>query len=99
MIDAATYVKMILKKKKITNTEFCKKLNEFENKIGDEKTHIQNITNFLNGAWPLRPKLLHKWEIVLELPEGTLTSMVKEPLSKRGKEEYKKTIEKMKGMR
>lgn len=99
MLDAATYIKMVLKKKNITNAELCRRLNKIEEQIGDDKTHVQNITNFLNGTWPLRPKLLYKWEIALGLSEGTLTSMVKEPFSKCGKEKYKKYMEKLREIR
>lgn len=99
MLNVNDYVKLILQKKKWNNTEFCNRLNELETKLGDKKTHPQNMSAYLNGIWPLRPKLLVKWEYVLGLKENTLVSMVSEPLSKEGKKELKETIEKIKGVK
>lgn len=96
MMNVSDYIKLILKKKKWTNTRLCKELNELEAKIGDSKTQLQNITNYLNGAHPFRPKMLVKWEKVLGLPEGTLVNMVVAPASKNGKNELKEIIKKVK---
>ena len=99
MMSVTDYIKIILKKKKWTNVEFCKKINELEAKLGDERTSPQNISNVLNGQWAIRPKMLAKWEVVLGLMEGTLVSMVREPLSKEGKKELQETKKKLKGVK
>lgn len=99
MMNVTDYIKIILKKKKWTNVEFCRKLNELEAKLGENRTSPQNISNVLNGQWAIRNKMLAKWEIVLGLMEGTLVSMVREPISKEGKKELEEFKKKLKGVK
>lgn len=78
--------------------QFCEKLNELEAKFGDSRTTPQNITNYLNGYWNFRPKILVKYEVVLGLPLGTLVNMVEPPKSKEGQKELKETIKKIRNL-
>lgn len=88
MIDVSTYIKMILKKKKWTNMRLCKELNKIEEQLGDSRTSPQNITNYLNGLWSFRPKILLKYEKALGLEQMTLVNMVSEVLTKESKKEF-----------
>lgn len=95
MLTVNDYIKLVLKKKKWTNTKLCEELNKLEEKIGDKRTTQQNISNYLHGQWSFRPKVLVKYEVALGLPFGTLIDMVKEPLSAEGKKELKDFIKKV----
>ena len=93
MINVGNYIEMILTKKKWTKTKFCEEINRIEAKLGESRTTPQNITNYFNGLWAFRPKILVKWEKALGLKEGTLYKMVVPPATKEGREELKMTIE------
>ena len=95
MLSVADYIKLILKKKKWTRVRLCKELNKVESKLGDSRTTTQNITNYLNGYWEFRPKILVKYEKALGLKFGTLINMVSAPISKDSKRELKRIIEKI----
>ncbi len=95
MLNVSDYIKIILKKKKWTNVKLCEELNKLEDKIGDSKTQKQNISGYFNGAYPFRPKILAKWEVVLDLPLGTLVNMVSPPSTKESKKELKDYIKKV----
>lgn len=95
MINVGTYIIMILEKKKWTKTKLCEEINKIEAKLGESRTHNEDISNYLNGRWAFRPKILAKWEKALDLREGTLVNMVMPPITKDGKEELKKTIERL----
>ena len=97
MIDVATYIKLILQKKKWTNQELCDELNKIEEKLGDSRTSKQNVSNYLNGQWSFRPKILAKYEVALGLAEGTLINMVAPPLTKESQNELKEIIKKVRG--
>lgn len=97
MIDVAGYIKLILQKKKWTYRKLCDELNKIEQKLGDKRTKVENISNYLNGQLPFRPKVLVKYELALDLPFNTLISMVTEPISKEGKLELQETIKKVRG--
>ena len=99
MIDVATYIKMILKKKKWNNQKLCNELNKIEKHLGDRKTTPQNITNYLNGYWSFRPKVLVKYEKVLGLDEDYLVNMVSPPITKEGKQELKETKKKVRSVK
>ena len=96
MLNVNEYIKLVLKKKKWTNVRLCQELNKIEEQLGDVRTSPQNITNYLNGYWSFRPKILVKYEKVLGLNQGTLTNMVKEPLTKESQKELKEIIKKIK---
>lgn len=95
MINVGTYIIMILEKKKWTQTKLCEEINKIEAKLGESRTHTSDISNYLMGRWAFRPKILAKWEKALDLKEGTLVKMVMPPITKEGKEELKKTIERL----
>ena len=93
MINVLDYIKLIMEKKKWTQAKLVEELNRIEKIIGDNKTQKQQVSEYLNGVFPFRPKILIKWELALGLKEGTLANMVSPPMTKEGKEELKKTIE------
>lgn len=95
MINVADYIRILLEKKGWTKTKLCDEINKIEKELGEKRTVPQNITNYLNGMWAFRPKVLAKWEKALGLKEGTLMNMVAPPITKEGKEELKETINKL----
>lgn len=95
MLSVNDYIKLILKKKKWTNVRLCQELNKIEEKLGDSRTTKQNITNYLNGYWDFRPKVLAKYEIALNLQQGTLINMVAPPATKEAQKELKEIIKKV----
>jgi transcriptional regulator with XRE-family HTH domain len=95
MIDVSTYIKLVLEKKKWTRTKLCEEINKIEARLGEKRTTNQNITNYLNGMWAFRPKILAKWEQALGLPRGSLINMVAPPLGKDAKNELRETIERL----
>lgn len=95
MLSVNEYIKLILKKKKWTNIKLCEELNKIESQLGDIRTSPQNITNYLNGYWSFRPKVLAKYEKALGVKQGTLINMVKEPLTKESQKELKEIIRKI----
>ena len=98
MLNVNDYIKLILQKKKWTNVKLCQELNKIEEKLGESRTSKQNITNYLNGAWSFRPKILAKYEVALGLPLYTLINMVELPTSKEGKKELEETIKKVRNI-
>lgn len=95
MIDVCEYIKIIMKKKNISNVELCKKLNKIEEQLGESRTTPQNISNYLHGQWPFRSKILVKYEKALGLQPNTLVSMVAPPTTKEGQKELKEIIKKV----
>ena len=97
MINVSDYIKIVLKKKKMSNIELTKKINEIETKLGNKRTSPQNITNYLNGFNTITKKWLVKVECALDLPLGTLLNMVIEPSSRESKKEIDELITKVRG--
>lgn len=95
MMNVIDYVNLILKKKKMTKTEFCKRLNKIEEQLGIKKTYLENLAYWLNDSTSIKPITLLKWEKALDLTEGTLVSMVSLPKSKESLKEIKKMKEKL----
>lgn len=95
MMNVNEYILLILAKKNWTRHKLCEEINRIESKLGEKHTAVQDITNYINGRWAFRPKILAKWEKALELKEGTLVNMVMPPLTKEGKQELKETIERL----
>lgn len=95
MINVNDYIKLVLQKKKWTNQRLCDELNKIEAHLGESRTSKQNISNYLNGLWDFRPKILAKYEMALGLPVGTLINMVAPPLTKEGQKELQETIKKV----
>ena len=91
MIDVIDFINTIMKKKKISRTGLCRKINRIEEKANlKERTTPQNVTNYLNGYHNIRPKWLVKVEIALSLPPDILVDMVEKPKTRTGKEELRK---------
>ena len=93
MINVCDYILMILDKKKWSRNRLIEELNKIERKLGDRRTDSETVKEYLKGELPFRPKILAKWEIALDLREGTLMNMVSPPITKDGKEELRKTLE------
>lgn len=84
MLNIREYINLVLDKKKMTRADFCKKINQIEEKLGEKKTTTQNITNYLNGTddkHNIGYKTALKMEKALDLPDDTLLKMVKNPLT------------------
>lgn len=99
MIGIAEYVDLILRKKKLSRTEFVKKINEIESRLGESRTTSQNITNYLNGYHSIGRKAAARWEVALGLEEGTLLRMVMQPTSTEGEKEFKDYMNKLQEIR
>lgn len=95
MINVSDYIQMILEKKGWTKTRLCEEINKIDVKLGEKRTSVQVISGYFEGKDTFRPKILVKWEKALGLREGTLVNMVMPPITKEGKEELKKTIERL----
>lgn len=93
MINVSDYIRMILDKKGWSHIQLCREINKIESNLGERRTHNEDISNYLNGRWAFRPKILAKWEVALGLKEGTLINMVAPPITNEGKEELRKTLE------
>lgn len=84
MMNIRDYIMLVLEKKKLTRVEFCKKINSIEEQLGEKKSTVQNITNYLNGTddkHNIGYKMALKMEKALDLPDDTLINMVKSPLT------------------
>lgn len=84
MMNIRDYINLVLMKKKMTRTAFCKEINKIEEKLGEKKSTNQNITNYLNGTddkHNIGYKMALKMEKALNLPDDTLINMVKNPLT------------------
>ena len=75
MITAGTYVKVILKKRNMTQAELLRKMKKM--KLGDDNLHKQHLSRALNS------KMTFIWarriEIALDLPEYSLVKMAGNP--------------------
>ena len=92
---------LVLQKKKMTRADFCKKINEIEDKLGEKKSSTQNITNYLNGTddkHNIGYKMALKMEKALNLPNDTLLNMVKLPISDEAVREFNKLKEKVRNL-
>jgi len=91
MLNIREYIMLVLNKKKMTRAEFCKKINNIEEKLGEKKSSTQNITNYLNGTddkHNIGYKMALKMEKALDLPNDTLINMVKNPLTPDVKKDF-----------
>lgn len=70
-ITIGDYLGLILKKKKISQSEFARMINN----SGLTHIQIQNINNCIKGQVPIGTERARIFEIVLDLPEGTLTNI------------------------
>ena len=99
MIDIREYLTLYLDKKKINRTELVKKINRVEKELGESRTCNANVTNYLNGYHPFRCKVLAKWEVALDLEEGSLFNYVSPPLSSDGVKEFREYLKKLREIR
>ena len=99
MINVADYISLILEKKGWNRTRLMNELIKIESKIGDRRSDLKTIKEYLEGVLPFRPKILAKWEIALGLKEGALMNMVAPPITKDGKDELKRTLETLRKVR
>ena len=83
MISAGTYIKILLKKRNMSQMDLLRKMQSlgFD---GVYKTHINNLINNTES----RPQylLLRKIEIALDLPEFTLINIVGRPSEAKTKQ-------------
>ena len=98
MINVASYIRMILSKKGWSNVRLKEEINKIEVKLGDKRTNVTDISNYLNGIWEWIPNILAKWELALGLKEGALVNMVSPPITKEGKNELKEVIERLRNI-
>ena len=76
MISVGTYVKILLKKRNMSQIDLLRKLQN----LGFEGVYLTHINNFINGKdTVIRYGLIRKIEIALDLPEFTLINMVGRP--------------------
>ena len=90
---------LYLDKKKINRAELVKKINRVEELLGDSRTKPMNVTNYLNGYHSFGRRTLAKWEVALDLDEGSLYLMVAPPLSSEGEREFREYIKKLREIR
>lgn len=98
MMNIREYIDLVLSKKKMTRTEFSRKINEIEEKLGEKKSNCQNITNYLNGTddkHNIGYKMALKMEKALDLPNDTLINMVKSPMTPDVIKDFNKLKEKV----
>lgn len=90
MLSIATIVNVIMKRKNITKKEVLNKMNELD--LGNGKPlSLTHIDNLLSGSEKFGTLWARRFEIVLELEEGYLGSLVKgKGQTKRVKELSKK---------
>ena len=101
MMNIREYIIIVLEKKKMTRREFCNKINEIEEKLGEKKSNYQNITNYLNGTddkHNIGYKMALKMEKALDLPNDTLINMVKNPLTPDVAKDFDKLKKKVRNL-
>lgn len=97
MMLISDYVKIILKKNKISKTELLKRINELEIKVeGEIRTRKQNLTNYLNDFHSWGYEFTRKVEVALGLNDGFLVNMLGKPTTKLAKQRYKEIMDKYK---
>lgn len=99
MMNISEYVDLILRKKKMSRTDFAKRINRIEEKLGDSRTTVTNITNYLNGYHSIGRRAAARWEVALDLEEGTLLRMVSDPSSREGDKDFKEYMKKLREIR
>lgn len=92
MIDATTYVKIILKKRNMSQMDLVRAM---ENK-GIKGIHKQHLSEALNGR--ITPLMARKIEIGLELPKYSIVKIVGFPKTMAGMKEIEKIGEEIKGL-
>ena len=101
MMNIREYIMLVLQKKKMTRADFCKKINQIEDKLGEKKTTNQNITNYLSendDKHNIGYKMALKMEKALDLPPDTLLNMVKSPLTPDVAKDFDKLKKKVRNL-
>lgn len=76
MINVGTYIKLLLKKRNMTQTDLAKKMKE----LGFKDANVCHINNLINNTdKEIRYSLIRKIEIALKLPEYSLVKMAGVP--------------------
>ena len=97
MLSIEDYIKIILKKKKMTSMDLVRKINKVEEKAGiEERTKKQNLSNYLNGYHSWGYEFVRKVEVALELEDGFLMRMLGKPKTKESKKRYVEILNKYK---
>lgn len=99
MLNVSDYIQIVLDKKGWSRAKLIEEINKIESKIGESRTTKVEVSQYITGDVPFRPKILAKWELALGLKEGTLINMVAPPITKESKEELKRTIEGIRKLR
>lgn len=76
MINAGTYLRLLLRRRKMTQMQLVRKMKAM-GFTGVEKTHVGNFIN--NTDKEVRYTLIRKIEIALDLPEFSLIKMAGNP--------------------
>ena len=99
MLNVSDYIQIVLDKKGWSRAKLIEEINKIESKLGDSRTTKVEVSEYLTGKWPFRPKILAKWELALGLREGILINMVAPPIEKTSKEELRRVIEEIRKLR
>ncbi len=96
-MNVSTFVKMILKKKQMTNMDLVRAINQVEEVSGSkERTSKQNVTNYLNDYFNWGYSFTRKVEVALNLDDECLLSLLPKPKGKKQKKIYEESLNKWK---
>lgn len=97
MMNLSTFVKMILKKKNMSNMDLVRAINKVEEASGvKERTVKQNVTNYLNEYFNFGYEFARKIEVALDLKDKTLLNMLPKPRTYDQKKSYNNALKKWK---
>ncbi len=97
MFKVSEYVKVILRKKNMTNMDLVRAINKVEEQAGlSSRVVKQNVTNYLNGYFEWGYEFTRKVEVALGLKDKTLLNLLPIPKTKSDKELYKTVLKKYK---
>ena len=96
-MNVSTFVKMILKKKQMTNMDLVRAINQVEEVSGSkERTTKQNVTNYLNDYFNWGYSFTRKVEVALGLENECLLNLLPKPKGENQKAIYKEALNKWK---
>jgi len=97
MLTISNYIKMILKKKNMSNMDLVRAINKIEEASGvSERTVKQNVTNYLNGYFNYGYDTVRKVELALKLDDKALMNLLPKPKTQVEKDRYKEAMKKWK---
>lgn len=82
MINVGEYVKILLKKRNMTQMDLLRKMNELKLGKDGKELNKQHLNNFINGTSDVTSIWAKRIEIALDLPKDSLVNMI---CDKRGK--------------